>query len=240
MVDFPRLQRWNALVSESASACQYNFDLFWTLVDAGGQNAGEGSGEILRTPVAAAVSAAKKHQFCQPSCARYRAKFAGDTPATKVTLACGCGSVWPLIGITSHGSPITDHRKFCSGENSYGLGGGVGRGLGVGANLGVGVGLGVGVAVAVPVAVAVGVAVGVAVAVAVEVGVGVAVGPHAEGVPVAVGVGLGVGVGDGVPIAAAISTRPQPYTLFGGPAAPHCTEEINTAELFKASRLEVI
>jgi hypothetical protein len=67
-------------VSESARACQYNFDLFRTLGDAGPQNANEGSFEILRTPVAAAVSAAKKHQFCQPSCARHRKKFAGDTP----------------------------------------------------------------------------------------------------------------------------------------------------------------
>jgi hypothetical protein len=73
LVIFPHV-----LVSEPA--CQYNFDVFWTLVDAGRQNAGEGSGEILRKPVAAAVSAAKKHQFCRPSCARYRAKFAGDMP----------------------------------------------------------------------------------------------------------------------------------------------------------------
>jgi hypothetical protein len=28
--------------------------------------------------------------------------------------------------------------------------------------------------------------------------------------------------------------------LFGGPAVPHWVEEINTAELFKASRLAVI
>ncbi len=28
--------------------------------------------------------------------------------------------------------------------------------------------------------------------------------------------------------------------MFGGPAVPHCVEEINTAELFKASRLSVI
>jgi hypothetical protein len=80
VVNFPWAQQWNALVSESASACQYSFDLFWTLVDVGRQNAGEGSVEILRTHVAAAVPAAKKHQFCQPSCARYRAKFADDTP----------------------------------------------------------------------------------------------------------------------------------------------------------------
>lgn len=72
------------------------------------------------------------------------------------------------------------------------------------------------------------------------VGVGVAVAPHAEGVAVAVGVGVGVAVGEGLPTAAAMSTRPQPYTLFGGPAAPHCVEEINTAELFNASRLAVI
>ena len=115
----------------------------------------------------------------------------------------------------------------------------MGRGLGVGADLGVDVGVelavGVGVAVAVAVAVAVGVAVGVGVNVGV--GVGVADGAHAAGVAVGLGVGLGVGVGDGVPTAAAMSTRPQPYTLFGGPAAPHCTEEINTAALSSASRL---
>ena len=47
-------------------------------------------------------------------------------------------------------------------------------------------------------------------------------------------------MGGGLPTAAAISMRPQPYTLFGGPAVPHCVEVINTAELFKASRLAVI
>lgn len=81
-------------------------------------------------------------------------------------------------------------------EQPYGLGRGVGRGLAVGPDLGVGVGRGVGVAVAV--------------------GVGVAVG-----VAVAVAVGLGVGVGVPPPTAARISTRPQPNTLFGGPALPH-------------------
>ena len=35
-------------------------------------------------------------------------------------------------------------------------------------------------------------------------------------------------------------TRPQPYTLFGGPASPHAVEEIKTAALSKASRLMVI
>jgi len=78
--------------------------------------------------------------------------------------------------------------------------------------------------------------------VAVGVGLGVPVGPH--GVVVTDGVGLGVavgvGVGDGVPTAAAISTRPQPYTLFGGPAAPHWVERIVKAALFMASRLAVI
>jgi hypothetical protein len=107
----------------------------------------------------------------------------------------------------------------------------------------VGVCLGVEVAVAVAVAVAVGVAVGVAVAVAVAVGVavgvtdGVADGAQAAGVAVGDGVGLGVGVGLGIPTAAAISTRPQPYTLLGGPAVPHAVEEIKTAALSKASRL---
>jgi hypothetical protein len=51
-----------------------------------------------------------------------------------------------------------------------------------------------------------------------------------------------VGVGVGVPppaTAAKISTRPQPYTLFGGPASPHRVEAMWTAELFKASRLAV-
>jgi hypothetical protein len=37
-----------------------------------------------------------------------------------------------------------------------------------------------------------------------------------------------------------MSTRPQPYTLFGGPASPHCVEPMWTAKLFKASRLELI
>src|SRR5439155_26004091 len=78
-----------------------------------------------------------------------------------------------------------------------------------------------------------------AVAVGVAVGVGVP-GPHEEGVPVAVAVGDGEGVGDGVPIAAAISTRPHPYTLFGGPASPHWVEGMCTAALSKAPRLAVI
>ena len=40
--------------------------------------------------------------------------------------------------------------------------------------------------------------------------------------------GVGVGVGVGVPLvtAARMFTRPQPYTLFGGPAVPHCVEAI--------------
>jgi hypothetical protein len=84
----------------------------------------------------------------------------------------------------------------------YGLGGGVGRGLTDGATLGVGVGRGVGVSDAV----AVGLAVAVAVAVGVAVGVGVGVPPPST--------------------AAKISTRPQPYTLFGGPASPHMVEAI--------------
>ena len=48
----------------------------------------------------------------------------------------------------------------------------------------------------------------------VGVGRGVAVGD-------AVAVAVGVGVGVPPPTAAKISTRPQPYTLFGGPASPH-------------------
>ena len=88
--------------------------------------------------------------------------------------------------------------------------------------------------------VAVAAAVAVAVAVGVGVGVGVVVGPHGAGVAVAVGVGLGVAVGEGIPTAAAISTRPQPYTLFGGPGSPHRVDEIKTAALFKAVRLASI
>jgi hypothetical protein len=38
-----------------------------------------------------------------------------------------------------------------------------------------------------------------------------------------------------------MSTRPQPYTLFGGPAVPHTPWlSIKCAALFKASRLAVI
>ena len=90
----------------------------------------------------------------------------------------------------------------------------MGRGLTVGADLGVGVGRGVTVGDAVTVA------------------VGVAVG-----VTVAVGVGVGV---PPPPTAAKISTRPQPYTLFGGPCAPHSVEAMKWAVLSKASRLAVI
>jgi hypothetical protein len=70
--------------------------------------------------------------------------------------------------------------------------------------------------------VAVGVTDGVVVAVAVGVGDGVTLG---VGVAVAVAVGVGVGVPPPV-TAARISTRPQPKTLLGGPAAPHRVEEI--------------
>ena len=61
----------------------------------------------------------------------------------------------------------------------------------------------------------------------------------AVAVAVAVGVAVGVGVGVPPPTAAKISTRPQPKTLLGGPAVPHCVESMWTAELFKASRLSV-
>ena len=83
-----------------------------------------------------------------------------------------------------------------------------------------------------------GVPVGVVVGVAV--GVGVAEGPHGAGDAVGDGVGLGVGVGEGLPTAAKISTRPQPYTLFGGPAVPHAVEEIKKAALSNAVRLASI
>jgi hypothetical protein len=46
---------------------------------------------------------------------------------------------------------------------------------------------------------------------------------------VAVAVAVGVGVGDPPLTAARISIRPHPYTLFGGPAAPHWVEVIKTA-----------
>jgi hypothetical protein len=121
-----------------------------------------------------------------------------------------------------------------------------GRGCGDGLALGVALGGGgVGDPGELGVGVTVGVAVDGGVCVAEGDGVGgiVAVGV-AEGVCVGVGVGdpgeLGVGVGDGVPppvTAARISIRPQPNTLFGGPAAPHCVLEINTAVSFRASRL---
>jgi hypothetical protein len=40
--------------------------------------------------------------------------------------------------------------------------------------------------------------------------------------------------------AARISTRPQPYTLFGGPAVPHWVEEIKCAALFIVVRLPLM
>ena len=112
---------------------------------------------------------------------------------------CGIRSAisYNRITYTGHRSPgISSPAKF------YGLGRGVGRGLADGPDLGVGVGRGVAVADAV-----------------------------AVGWPLAWlcavlrsqlrSVAVGVGVGVPPPTAAKISTRPQPYTLFGGPAVPH-------------------
>jgi hypothetical protein len=114
---------------------------------------------------------------------------------------------------TAYG-PVDRLAKILPRRNFYGRGTGVGRGLTDGATLGVGVGL----TVAVGDGDAVTVGLGVAVAVAVAVAVGLAV---AVAVAVAVGVAVGVGVGVPPPTAAKMSTRPQPYTLFGGPAPPH-------------------
>jgi hypothetical protein len=61
-----------------------------------------------------------------------------------------------------------------------------------------------------------------------------------EGLTAGVGVAVAVGVGDAPLTAASTSTRPQPYTLFGGPAAPHNVESIWTAELFNTARLASI
>ena len=134
-----------------------------------------------------------------------------------------------LRGITPFGKATAwkaDHRslEILSSQKFYRRDGDVGRGLGVGWGLPVGVGVAVAVAVAVGVAVAVAVGVAVAAAVAVAVAVGVAVAT-------AVAVAVGVGVGDPLLTAARISTRPQPYTLFGGPAPPtHRVEAMWTAE----------
>src|SRR4029077_673121 len=139
---------------------------------------------------------------------------------------------------TDHRSPITDHKKSSRLGEIYGRGTGVGRGLAIGPDLGHGVGRGVAVADAV----AVGLAVGVAVA------VGEAHSPDRESLPVLFrypdyGRGGGVGRGRGAAVrftAARRSSRPQPKTLFGGPAPPHWVEEIKCAVWFKASRLAVI
>lgn len=155
----------------------------------------------------------------------------------------------PWLGSTTpatadHGSLIFDHGRGCGVGRGLGVALGVavavGEGVGGMVSLGVGVGLGKTVAVAVAVAVGegdagtLGVAVGLGGIVPVGVGVGV-VAP--QGVALDAGVGETVGVGGGVPTAAAISIRPQPKTLFGGPAVPHSVDEIKTAESFKASRL---
>jgi len=72
---------------------------FWKPVGAGRQNAAgirlKFYGHLLRQP-------------CGLRKSTNSAKVAGDTPAATVTLACGCASVWPLIGITSHFSRITE------------------------------------------------------------------------------------------------------------------------------------
>ena len=92
---------------------------------------------------------------------------------------------------------------------------GVGGGAGVGRRRGVECRAGVSVGWPVPEGVAVGVTLGVGLGVVLAVRVVVTVG-------VAVGIDVAVGVADGVPTASAISTRPQPATLFGEPAVPHC------------------
>ena len=130
--------------------------------------------------------------------------------------------------------PITDHKKSSRLGEIYGRGRGVGRGLAIGPDLGDGVGPGV--------------AVGDAVAVGVAVAVGEAHSPDRESLPLLFrypdyGRGGGVGRGRGTVVrftAARRSSRPQPKTLFGGPASPHWVEEIKCAVWFKASRLAVI
>jgi hypothetical protein len=59
-------------------------------------------------------------------------------------------------------------------------------------------------------------------------------------VAVAVAVAVGVGVGDPPLTAANMSTRPHPYTLFGGPGVPHWVDVIKCAALFIAVRLASI
>src|SRR5262245_24107039 len=54
------------------------------------------------------------------------------------------------------------------------------------------------------------------------------------------GNGEHVGFGGGVGTAAKMSTRPQPVTLFGGPAVPHCLYARKTAASFKTARLSEI
>ena len=105
-----------------------------------------------------------------------------------------------------------------------------GRGCGVGRGLGIALGVAVGVGVGDR-----GGSLGVGVGEGKSVGVGDGLG---GGVVVAVAVAVGVGDGP-PPTAAKISTRPQPYTLFGGPASPHWVSLMCTAELFNASRLAV-
>ena len=101
-------------VSESARACQYNFDLFRTLGDAGPQNANEGSFEILRTPLAAAVSAAKSTSSVSRVVPATEKSSQATRPATKVTLACGCG--FSVTAPRDHLSLLTDHRLPITGN----------------------------------------------------------------------------------------------------------------------------
>ena len=91
-------------LSESGGTCQHYFCLRFgsPLRRVPKTQRGIGLTFYRQTPVAAPVSAAKKHWFCKPSCARYRAKFAGHTLASTKILACRCASVWPLLGITFH------------------------------------------------------------------------------------------------------------------------------------------
>ena len=105
VVDFPRLQRWNALVSE-CSKRRVNTILLsfgWPTPE---HQAGDQAGNST-APVAAAVSAAKEPVLSAELCPLQRSSQATRLPRSGTCMRlgqCGRSSGSPL---TSYGSPIT-------------------------------------------------------------------------------------------------------------------------------------
>ena len=96
---FPKLRgRGTPFVSESARVCQYNFDLFRTLSDAGLQNANDGSFEIFTDTCSDSRVGCKSTNSVSRVVPAAEKSSQATRPATKVTLACGWGQCGRFSG----------------------------------------------------------------------------------------------------------------------------------------------